>query len=290
MTFEPTKAQSTEFNFEPYFGISSINEIADEAYFKIPSTVNKLQIIMNLNALRSYIAHGLNNPEQKKHNDDDIESAFNAFICDALLNTKHSIPARQTPQPALRKPNEHSLTAEKFNAISSYLTNTNTVMTALPIIHSLLKNYLDDLYAYFEALPEDYSIIKDLLEIKSFIESTGPETFATELAPALIYGLPEGKKDGLNLSKEDWIVGIRNLFDRELNAFETTKAQCPFSKIIRQVFATNLGRDENGNIIVLPETQGGALPVFVADWNEQQKKPLEQDLSHLSNDPKPPAA
>jgi hypothetical protein len=260
-----------EFDFVEFFDQEHMDSMIAFFLSDRKTVLNILQKLMHIDTFRAYCAHTLNNPQLQKHDDPDVRQAFQNFVETKTIFSGEITQLRAPPRPDTRDAHEHSLNKIEFDSIRQNITHGSNVITTLPIIHSLVLNYLKDLKTYFEGLEGNYKEIGRAYEIGSFLEFFDIKAFAMELAPVLIHGLPDNKQDGKALSSEDWVQGIKHLFDPNMDTFRTTHGLCPFSQIIRHVFATNLGWDEDGNVVALPDTKGGAFPVFLVKWQDAQQ-------------------
>lgn len=268
-----TYKTAQHFDFSKYFDEEYMDNMIYFFFSDRKTAINILQRLMPLDTFRAYSAHALNHQYLQKHNDVDVVQAFEEFINDKIVQSGEITQFRETPRSTLRDAHEHSLKKHEFSNIRQYITHDSTIFKTLPVIHSLVLNYLKDLESYFKNLDGNYQKLASLYEIDNFLEFFDIKTFAVELAPTLIHGLPDEKQNAENLSSEDWKSAIKYLFSDEINTFRTTHGLCPFSKLIRQIFATNFGWDENNKVVNLPNSEGGAFPVFLIEWlNSQDSK------------------
>ncbi len=264
------EAKYPKFDFEPHFSRAQIQSILDNPRHKY-SPFHKLKTLMDIEALRAYIAHSLADPLFFKNTVPEFQKNFTDFINEKTPHSGDVDQFRKTQKNSLRTAYEHSLTAEQFDQIKDFIHPENEVLKVLTIVHALTQNHLKDLESYLKQLPPEYQKFRTSLSIHEMIISIDKNTFARELSPVIIHGLAENKKNGKNLTEEDWKTGLKHTFDSTINTFQTQpdqsvflkKAQCPFSKLIRHVLATKLMNNNDGTISVSPEPKGGALAIFI---------------------------
>lgn len=269
--------QSATFDFSPYFGSHQIEEKA-VSFANLLKKINSrpqavaliLKTLMDIDAVRVYMVHQLNSKEFMNETVPDFQHFFTPFLQDKKLLSNEILQARKTPASKLREAYEHSLSEEQFKKIRNYIGKDHETIKPLPVIHALIYSYMKDLETYLNNTPKKYKDFINTLSITTVIDSFDKLAFAMELSPVLIHGLPENKQNGIDITTKDWQISLKHLFDESIKAFETNHSKCPFSQIIRHIFATVLIQNKDGSISLSQETHGGALPVFITQLLKQK--------------------